>query len=598
MNSCTETWDEHYDAGSMLSYNGTTMQAISEKASDFAKVIKAYGYDRELASDNVYTIWAPANGTFNVSDYVDANGNMVADSLEVVREFIMNHMARYAYSYDNKDKVINLANEKPDNMTADGKFGAANMTNTNIACSNGVLHIVDQVVAYKPNLFELIAKAHKAEIDDDKDSSSLYAFLYDPRFNKDSLIENKSVSAGVDENGEKIWVDSFTLRNNTLLRNVDATLYEEDSSFIAIIPSSKAWRERRKIAESLLDFHPIEDARTAGACDSLKEYYSNMFAMTDLFYNQNANEHWQDSLKSTNYKKHDWQNNVYYSKQPKDMPDDKEINDILSKCGTRMDCSNGYGFVVDQYPFSEFEQFFKRIKVSGHPNNLDRTTDNNGNPAYTKNVNTNFRTYSGTHALYSYNEDSTEVTRKDAKYNYIDVEPNNQSSNISVAFKIPNTLSGEYDIYLITHPIWMSQENRLAEKWDARPYRFYTYIYERKSSGNDMGLYPSTGTRLANPDGSGNYFITKGLEYDAEGFPMANDTTYIGSYTFEHAYYGRNEEGVLIQFQSQVTSRLTSEYSREMLINSIILKPRATKPEADATEAKKNNYTLTINKKD
>ena len=52
------------------------------------------------------------------------------------------------------------------------------------------------------------------------------------------------------------------------------------------------------------------------------------------------------------------------------------------------------------------------------------------------------------------------------------------------------------------------------------------------------------------------------------------DTLYLGEYTFKNTYYGRSEEGVLIQIAPQITSRLTSTYSREMLITSIILRPK------------------------
>ena len=60
MYSCTDTWDEHYGdfAANENSYPGTLMQALEDKAPDFAKVVKAYGYDRELASDNFYSVWA------------------------------------------------------------------------------------------------------------------------------------------------------------------------------------------------------------------------------------------------------------------------------------------------------------------------------------------------------------------------------------------------------------------------------------------------------------------------------------------------------------------------------------------------------------
>lgn len=600
ISSCTETWDDHYNATALLNYDGTTLQAIKEKAPEFAKVIKAYGYERELGSDNVYTVWAPTN--FDASLYVDANGNMIADSADVVKEIIKNHVARYAYSFKQEDASVNLINEKRANITADGKFGGIQMNQTNISCKNGILHLIESTVPYNFNLFELIGKAYRDDTTEGKDTLSLYQFLYDPTVNSDSLIEDKSVSSGVDENGDKIWVDSFVMRNNTILKNVDAKLYEEDSSFIAIIPTAKAWGERRKIAESLLNFNPVEDSRSAGACDSLKRHYSNMFAMTDLFFNKNANEHWTDSLKSTNYRKNNWINNVYYSKMPKYMPEDKEINDILSKCGPKIDASNGDGYIVDEYPMSIYEQFYKRIKVNAY-NAIDQTTDSKGNAAYTKNVNTNFRRYSGTYAAYSYNEDSTEVSRKDVDYSFVDIVPSNQSSNISIAFKVPNTLSGEYDMYLISCPIWMTQENRLAQRWDERPYRFYTYVIERNNTGKELGLYPASGERIPNPDGSGNYFVTKGLQYDEEGYPIVNDTTYLGSYTFKNAYYGRNEEGVLIQFQSQVTSKLATTYSREMLVSSIVLKPHDSSkdpiviPPTEAKAIKNNNKSL-ITKKD
>ena len=111
MYSCTDTWNDHFETAAVLNYDGTTMQALEEKASDFAKVVKAYGYERELASDNIYTVWAPANGSFELSDYLDANGKMYADSVDVVKEFIKNHVARYAISLNGEDQSFRLMNE-------------------------------------------------------------------------------------------------------------------------------------------------------------------------------------------------------------------------------------------------------------------------------------------------------------------------------------------------------------------------------------------------------------------------------------------------------------------------------------------------------
>ena len=590
MYSCTDTWDEHYSdfAANENSYAGTLMQAIEDEAPDFAKVVKAYGYDRELGSDNFYTVWAPVDGSFNLSDYVDEAGNRVADSTEVVKQFLKSHISRYAYSLGKNDQKFTLLNEKTITLFADGKFGDTQIDKKNISTNNGVLYTIAKPNPYAFNLFEIIAREYKADQTEGKDTMSLYSYLYDPKVNKDSLIEEKSVYRGMDENGEKIWVDSFLLRNNTILKNVDATVYEEDSNFIAIIPSVKAWQERYRIAERLLNFNPSEDTRTPGTCDSLKRHYANQFAMSDLFFNKNANEHWQDSLMSTIHRTGAWYNHKYYSKMPKDMPEDKFINDILAKAGTPEECSNGDAYLVDEYPMGVDEQFFYRLKVSGRYG-INDDLDNKGTGKFTKNVNTAFKTTNGT---YSYKW--RDQQQKTYKYSFVNIEPSSGSANPIVGFDVDNNLSGLYDIYLVTCPIWMATPPtgdltpEVIELQDTRPYRFYVNVFER----DDKGEYPNSGVRLKNPnidavDVEGkqlyntNYFITHGgsiFKNPDDPTELAiNDTLYIGEYEFKNAYYGRNDNGVVIQLQVQITSKQTKEYSRQMLISSLILKPRGYK---------------------
>ena len=595
MVSCSDTWDDHYEAASMTGFDGTTLQAIQEKAPAFAEVIRAVGYDRELSSENVYTIWAPAN--FN-KDSVLALAR--TDSAAVVDRFIKNHIARYAVSQNGTDQEVSLMSSKLTTMTGDGMFGSARMTATNLSCSNGVLHVIDSNIMYQYNIFEQIQALYNPATD----SISLYSFL--KVYDTDSLDENKSVSRGVDENGDKIWVDSVTIRNNTALKNVDALVYEEDSSYIAIIPSAKAYAERYNIAKQLLVFNPHEDEIMAGACDSLQRYHANMFAMTDLFFNKNANEHIEDSLKSTIYNiDFDWPNNIYYRKVPRGgLHPDKQVNDILAKSGTPVECSNGEAYIVDEYPMSVTEQFFKKKNIIASALSIDQTTDATGTTLYTKNVGSAISNR-GTIYDYDYQTDTIwsepaegeedaeptyELVRHDSvyvgtrSYYFLDVQPTSSSTNPYVAFQIPNTLSGTYELYLVTCPIWAKTGFANGEKPedDPRGYRFYTYIWER----DDSGEYPSSGVRLTPPEegselSEGNYYMTD--------YHNKIDTLYLGDYSFKNAYYGRNEEGVIIQFYTQVTSRQTASYSREMLISGIILRPKfeALDDETVATEAKR-----------
>ena len=616
MYSCTDTWDDHYNAGqSTLKFNGTTMQALEETAPDFAKVVKAYGFSRELSSDNTYTVWAPADGSFDLSDYVGANGERVADSAEVVNDFIKNHVALYSLSLSPKDQSFSLLNRKRGSMTSDGMFGHSKIDEqkNNISCQNGILHLIDQPSPYANNLFEMIAKQYKADTEAGKDTLSLYAYLYDEKVNKDTLIEGKSVSRGVDADGNKIWVSKYLEQNNTVLKNHDARLYEEDSLFIAILPSAKAWGERYKKAESLLKFNPSEDNRAPGTCDSLTRHYANTFAMTDLYYNQNANEHWEDSLKSTDYYNawhgvNDWTQHVYYSKEPKDMPEDKEINDILAKCGDPVECSNGIAYLVDEYPFTAVEQFFKKIKVTASDASVNKLGSGD-NWTYTKGVNKTFSMRAGTFTstvnipVYDDEGEIISYERESLRqpFSYVDFTPT--SGNITVGFNIPNTLSGTYDIYIVTCPIWFKDDyaNIPIEEWDARPYRFTATIIERDDEGKNIGQFPSKGKTLENPEPieekQKTIFLSQGgVTYNDKGQTVINDTTYLGQYQFKNAYYGRADYGVIIQIASSILSNQRKDFSNEMLISSIILKPHdEDAPVAEETKTRKSIQLTTSN---
>ena len=616
MYSCTDTWDDHYNAGqSTLKFNGTTMQALEETAPDFAKVVKAYGFSRELSSDNTYTVWAPADGSFDLSDYVGANGERVADSAEVVNDFIKNHVALYSLSLSPKDQSFSLLNRKRGSMTSDGMFGHSKIDEqkNNISCQNGILHLIDQPSPYANNLFEMIAKQYKADTEAGKDTLSLYAYLYDEKVNKDTLIEGKSVSRGVDADGNKIWVSKYLEQNNTVLKNHDARLYEEDSLFIAILPSAKAWGERYKKAESLLKFNPSEDNRAPGTCDSLTRHYANTFAMTDLYYNQNANEHWEDSLKSTDYYNawhgvNDWTQHVYYSKEPKDMPEDKEINDILAKCGDPVECSNGIAYLVDEYPFTAVEQFFKKIKVTASDASVNKLGSGD-NWTYTKGVNKTFSMRTGTFTstvnipVYDDEGEIISYERESLRqpFSYVDFTPT--SGNITVGFNVPNTLSGTYDIYIVTCPIWFKDDyaNIPEEEWDARPYRFTATIIERDDEGKNIGQFPSKGKTLENPEPidekQKTIFLSQGgVTYNDKGQIIINDTTYLGQYQFKNAYYGRADYGVIIQIASSILSSQRKDFSNEMLISSIILKPHdEDAPVAEETKTRKSIQLTTSN---
>lgn len=599
MCACTDTWNDHYDTAPQLKFNGSAMQALEEKAPEFAKVVKAYGFDKELSSSNTYTVWAPADGTFTLSDYIDDNGERVQDSAEVVNEFIKNHVARYLWTLSSEDQTFNLMNKKIGTMTADGKFCVtdidADPENCNVACTNGILYIIDSPNPFSVNLLEKIRDLYRLDDNEGKEDCSLYSFLYNSVNNADTLIESKSVNRGVDENGDKIWVYKYLEPNNTVLKNVDARLYEEDSSFIAIIPTARAWQERYKEAEKLLVFNPSLDKDldedSPSICDSLTRHYANYFSLTDLFYNKNANEHLEDSLKSTNYTRWKWYEHVYYRTMPEELPEFTEVNDILAKCGDPMECSNGTAYEVDEYPFSIYEQFFKPIKTNFANGTINKLTDSSGKtPLYTTNLpNTIYNrsgTWTWTNNWYA-DEEMTELVYSETRrntYSYAICTPN-AAGDIQVALNVENTLSGTYDLYVVTCPIWMKEfyTDQPEEEMNLRGYRFTAAVMERNNDPADkdhVGQFPENTTTdmlMTNPDPveeDATIFTTPVNRFKGEDyFPVVNDTIYLGQWTFKNAYFGRPDNGAMIIIRSQVPLEHRNNYSVEMLLNKVILKP-------------------------
>lgn len=62
--SCTDDWDDHYHAN--VSADGNLWEAIEANPdlSNFASVVKTVGYDRALASSQMFTVFAPTNDNF------------------------------------------------------------------------------------------------------------------------------------------------------------------------------------------------------------------------------------------------------------------------------------------------------------------------------------------------------------------------------------------------------------------------------------------------------------------------------------------------------------------------------------------------------
>lgn len=580
MVSCTDTWDEHYDANILGSANGTLMQAIENNAPDFARVVKAVKFDKELSSDNSFTVWAPQH--FNVDSVLELAAK---DSADVVNGFVKNHIARYAYPMDGNANHVSLINNKFTTFT-NQNFSTSNLVKTNISCENGILHVIDNGTPYLLNIFETIKEQYRQSDYSEKDSlgGSLYTFLRG--YDADSLDRKRSVSRGYDQQGNQIWVDSVVIRNNTVLKNVDALIYEEDSNYIALLPTPEAYHKRFLEYKELFKFNERDEKESV----RLQNHYANMFAMNDLFYNVNFNEHMEDSLKSTTYFSHDAKTGLYYRKDKKGQL--KPTHDILDGL-TPVKCSNGTAYFIDEYPMSAQEQCQYELRYTLSPALMAKSSDKKATPAgYTSNTNlqnSDLPRYTYSFADYQYKDttfvDETTGNIVSGKTPDMDTyELKNVTyyvypfiSNVKtteLAFFIPNYLSGTYDISVVTVP-YCNHEYLFEGKDDAmvnikdEKTAFNAYLLERKDNGD----YPNSkdsNSRLENvAESTGS---KKSYDFYIDN-KLAVDTIYLGEHTFKNTYYGRgtteNACGAMIQF--------STKKKVNAIFATIILTPKANK---------------------
>ena len=558
--SCADKWEDHYETVQGETYQGTLfdyLESQSEQLSDFAEILKAVGYDYNLSSDQMFTVWAPVNGSFDKEALLTMIEN--GDKERVIERFVQNHVALYSISLSPNAQDVTLQNSKVIKLStaAEAKFGDCEIVKSNVACKNGVFNIISAENIYVPTIYEIMEDDFKeyllANPDlNPKEVVSMMSFL--DAYNADSLDESKSVFLGLDMSGNRVYIDSVMIRNNTILKMLDALVYEEDSTYWTIVPTVEAYQQRYEEAKKFLVYNPSVNAVSPIMADSLQNRYANLFAMRDLFYNINANEYYTDSLKSTDYSSLSWKEHVYRG-------DPFGSEGILANAEV-VECSNGNIYKVNEYPFSIYDQFFKEIPVSLNNYLVDNT------PGNTKNCTMDpVPTGRAIHM---------DETGKVWNLDYLHLIPSTNLVQPQVTFKITGTLSGTYDLKLVTlSPRFLIQGTMDDEEVAANDklYKFRVNLFQR----NDKGEMPAKATTL---------YVPGTKTRDFESHPLTElatpyDTIDICPITLDHCYYGRDEAGIMVQLVTNVSSSLLKNgYSREMLLHKILLVPHVEEEES------------------
>lgn len=361
--SCNDVWNEHYSTDSSIVPDKNLVERIEgiEGSENFIQALKTtkmfngnkiidLTYYDFLSSDQFLTVWMPSLGSISEDEWAKytKEGKTYQEHKDVGQQFIKNHIARYSYPVgaqkENHPENVRMLSKKRYPSTA-VEIAGVEYKQANLACTNGILHLLDGKMPYRPTIYEYIT-----ETEGYKDN--LGAFL--EKYTIDEVDDNRSVISGVDENGEPIYIDSVTYKYSIIM-NQFGRISEEDSNYVVVLPTPEAWLEMYDSVKPQFDYTTMERA------DSLQEYYTHTALFMDMFFNMNIQRHPDDSVTSTLYyegleRDEDALQHKYYNPYSAEGLFRKYVVDSVI-------CSNGKIYLTSQWAFDKAELIDRPIKI-------------------------------------------------------------------------------------------------------------------------------------------------------------------------------------------------------------------------------------------
>lgn len=571
MAGCQDSWDDHYGQQPDTQYGTSSLYeviAAQPELSDFCRVLSAtkvfannkqtdVTYKDLLGTDQFFTVWAPANGTFDADALISQCQTATGDSL-VELQFLKNHITRFSYSYTGKNRTISMMNSK--SLDFDGTtFGGVEVQKSNVAARNGLLHVIEKPISYYYNIYEALVSLPKYQ--------HIGNFMHS--YQIDEFDEYSSLAMGIVD-GKTVYVDSVFYSYNKLMWQygyIDA----EDSTYWMLVPNKEVWDSL--YAESYTYYNYSNYFGSEIKCDSAREYWANYALLQDLVFNPKPTTQFsiKDSITSTTWYpiKNGPQYHVYYKPF-------EEGGLFAQQWADSLVCSNGTIYEMEGWPFAKEDTYFRKIIKEGE-SSVAKSEDP-----------------SATGKLLSM---STQNVQQDSISNgYIVLTPKTASSQYFVEYELKSVLSGKYDVCVVMLPKSVDPSNDMSPettngKRNRRSNKFIVDIMYKGTDGKPYQVSsksrytydpttPSYYTKAADSNKSVDFLFDCNLSPDQANNrsfinnPLVVDTVKLCTMHFPTCNY--NVDGEIserIRITNNIKGNETNSYNHIMYIDCVLLIP-------------------------
>lgn len=581
--------DDHFDVKSWGEGDKTLWENISAEPSlsDFASILKrtkvmksendksATLYASELLNQSQsFTMWAPVNGSFNAKEWNDSLDKAEALRLEGTPEalrkaqeieytvwshFASNHIARFNHEGKRgvqEVKMLNAKNTKYDGTT----FNNVPMTGTHIASSNGTLHLLNGLSPFAYNIYDYLAS--KANL------SSINAYIKDPLVDHEEFSEQNSVPGAMNEDGKMVYIDSIYNRYNDLLNATNAQIRNEDSTYIAFIPTNTAWDEAIAKVSKIYNYgtsyawewngqeyaknatnnlalklsDPMTSDPTRTKADSLRDYRVREAIVKNMFFAPYRIKGYEtmdsaalinhvnmaDSLIST-------YGVTFYNSAAVKGQENAAQNPSLAGL-TPYRASNGYIFNLENYNFDPSYVWVKESNFrpsempSRHVARTSNCVSTNGYTLYLNDNNhNNYRAVLDEEGEVTLNEEGDTIftgVKGDVENNTFQrFVRTSRNSNMQVDFRLPQVFSAAYTIKVVMVPSKISYDVVPDPSADTEVVKFSAQIVDDADRASaEVNIDQETGQ--FNPNGVNEIVLWEKFEFAKcyNGLPTGTDT--------------------------------------------------------------------------